>query len=265
MFKSIKIALPALLIMLTASQAAATYQAYWAVDWALNIGQANIGFKLLNLDANTHTAGIAGAIGRESATAAGININGQYSEFAPVFCVDLTQFAADNFSGAFEVDVNTQADGNYGWTAPSGDGDELRSEAGLQRAAELASYYGSTWANVGSVLQGTSAADRNDRAIALNVAIWQAAYGSNFVYMSGLGGNRLTYFNTYIAHYNLGKTHNSYKWWDSKATNGQGQQYSEHQDFISGTVPEPSSLLLLGSVLASGALLPRLRRKKRSA
>ena len=260
MNKASKIVLPVLLLLFGVGQAGANYQAYWAVDWAA--GTRTISYKLLNIDASIRTAGISGAIGREAGSLAGITTAGQFAEFAPVFCVDLRQYAADNFASGYQVDVHTGADGTAGWVTPSGDGDELRSEAGLGRAAALAGRFGTSWAHPASVLAGVDATDRNDRAIALNVAIWQAAYGSNFVYVGGMSAAQKNYYdNHYLPYYQSGVSTGNYRWWDSRALDAP----SHEQDFLQGQVPEPGSLILLGTSLAVGSVLRAARRRRRAA
>jgi hypothetical protein len=261
MTKRLKLTVAGLaLLALGAGDAEATYSAYWAIDWDSNV--RNISYRLLNQSSSIRMVGIAAGTGREAQSASGVTTVGEFTQYSPVFCVDLLHNAADNWASPFNVDVHTGADGIAGWVTPSGDGDEFRSPAGLGRAAALASRFGTAWTTDGSLDLATSDADRSDRAVALNVAIWQAAYGSNFEYLGGLTANQLFYYNTYyLPYYNTGASTMGYTWWDSRAFDAP----STAQDFVIGEVPEPTALLLLGSVLAGGAGLQALRRRRQSS
>jgi hypothetical protein len=108
---------------------------------------------------------------------------------------------------------------------------------------------------------GATAKDRNDRAVALNVAIWRASYGSNFVLRGPQGGMSTAqwnyYTNYYLPYYESNATNSKYLWWDSRVYDSQ----SRSQDFLTG-VPEPGSVILLGGLLAGSALLARRRRRQ---
>jgi len=241
-----KHAIAALVVLLLtvsfAGIAPATTTGYWAVDWS---GLSTIHFTLTGTALTT--ARIGPAVGRFSTVP-----NGGAPTFSSrVFCVDLLHYASDDFTNEYAVDKHTQADGDAGWRTPQGDGDELRSTDGLVRAAALANTYGWNWLDTGS------ATDQFDRRIALNVAIWKAAYGSRFSYTGGLNAQQSGYYNQLISYYDTGATASTYTWYDSKVNDAP----STNQDFLQAEVPEPSSVILLATVLIGAGLLTVKRRR----
>ncbi len=98
--------------------------------------------------------------------------------------------------------------------------DGLRDPAGLRKAAYLANTFGPLTSSY-------------NQRIALNVAMWEAAYGARFGYTSGLyGTEQTTAYNTY--HSAIGPSASVYEWFDNDDTG------LYHQDFMND-VPEPSS------------------------
>jgi len=256
--KSVLLLLPVLILAFSAADAGAVW---FGVQWGSPVRTIQVIVAGYN-SGNQYGAGIAPATGREGATSTAVSTGVGATTYSPVFCVDLTRYASSGYS-AYQVDVHTEADGNTGWTTPTGDNDQLRSATGLAQAAYLANTFGASWStDANSIVNGATSADKWARTIGLNVAIWKAAYGSNFTYVSGLsatygGYSPETYYNYYVTF--IGNTSNRYKWWDSTVNDTN----SEHQDFMAA-VPEPSSLLLLGSVLALGSGIVTIRRRKRS-
>lgn len=173
-----------------------------------------------------------------------------------VFCVDVFNFANQSSwaptAAEWDVAERTGADGETGWRTPVSDDDRWRAVGGLRRAAFLANKYGAGF------IDGGPANQVYDKTIALNVAIWKAAYGARFnlAANSGLNANQMSYYNTYIADYDAGYESQAYRWYDNNALDTQ----DNYQDFLE-VVPEPTSLMLLGGVLLGPALLA-LRRKR---
>ena len=207
MKKAAKLLIPGLLMVVMAGEA----NAYWIdVNWG---SYHSITLKLTGYNGgNNFTVNIGPANGREAASQAGLN-SAPTNQF---FCVDVTKGTSSGTD--YEVDRHTQADGTAGWTTPTWDLDNLRSPAGLGRAAMLANrfgYSGSTDSNsiaAGSGALNTAGSDKNKRTIALNVAIWNAAYGSALTYMNGLDAQETGYYDTYMAAYNTGASDNAYVW-----------------------------------------------------
>jgi hypothetical protein len=180
-----------------------------------------------------------------------------------VLCIDLFNYAYDAgsirpghamASSGCEYSVDVHRDTSAGFTTPSGDEDERRDRGDLTRVAALANTWGrGAWLST----------DTEDKLVALNVAIWQAAYGTRFTYNSGLTGDAFTpgtqvyYFaNVYMPFYDRGYTDSNYLWYDNCAGDGT----STNQDFVE-PIPEPATLLLLGSgLLGSGFVIMRRRK-----
>jgi len=180
-----------------------------------------------------------------------------------VFCIDLFNYANDAgsirpgyamASSGSEYSVDVHRNSSVGFTTPVGDKDARRDQGDIRRVGALANTWGrGAWLNT----------DTQDKLVALNVALWQAAYGSRFTYNSGLLGNASTpgdqayyYANVYLPWYNRGYTDDNYLWYDSSAGDGN----STNQDF-SQPIPEPATLLLLGSgLLGSGFVMMRRRK-----
>ncbi len=159
-----------------------------------------------------------------------------------VWCVDLFNYTGTTDS--YYAERYTDADGASSaaaWVNPVGDGDDLRSAAGLGQAAYLANKYGSLVNTV-------------QKKHALQMAIWQAAYGTNrFLYNSGGDIDAVAYAG-FLADITSGQTSAQYEWYDNN------QSGNHYQDFIND-VPEPSSMLLLGGALLSAALGWRKRKQ----
>jgi hypothetical protein len=159
-----------------------------------------------------------------------------------VWCVDLFNYTGTTDS--YYAENWTDADGaasDYAWINPVGDGDNYRSPAGLGQAAWLANSWGAQVSTLG---------ERR----ALQMAIWQAAYGSSFQYVSG-GGIDTTKYAEFLGYIAEGRTSTVYSWYDNNQT---GDHY---QDFIDD-VPEPCTLLLLGGGLFGAAGLVWRRRRE---
>ena len=159
-----------------------------------------------------------------------------------IFCADVFETAADGPAFEYDVAIYTEADGTTGWTTPPTGTDQWRDHGNLKTAAFLANKWG-----------GPSLT--YDQTIALNVAIWQAAYGDRFV-LTGNGGmnpTQVAWFGTYVADYTAGREADQYMWYDNASDDGS----DTHQDFIS-SVPEPNTILLLAlGFLMTGILVAR--------
>lgn len=164
-----------------------------------------------------------------------------------IFCVDVFNDAFDRIDAThnreYAVHEYNEADGTTGWTTPAGDSDHWRDLGSLTRTAWLVNTYG----------RGALTADQR---VALNVVIWQAAYGSRFSYVSGLDAAQTIKYNEYLAAYNLGGTDSNYKWYDNNFQDTDDR----FQDFMEA-VPEPGTMMLLGSGLLGSGLIFRRRRK----
>lgn len=173
-----------------------------------------------------------------------------------LFCIDVFQFAYDaTATNNFEWDVHhyTQADGTTGWTTPVGDTDRWRDQGSVKKAGFLVNK----WARGSWLATGTST-QKYDKTIALNVAVWKAAYGNRFNLTSGTGGlttAQKSYYDLYMVDYTAGREASQYSWYDSNYWDTDDR----YQDFIE-PVPEPGTILLLGSGLLGSGLLVRRRR-----
>jgi len=230
-------------------QRAAAVQ-YLSISWN-SVNQRTINYKF---DGANRSLTISPAVGHLDTQLDGL-FSSDTQTVTPLFCVDVFQdaFDADATPGhnhEYSVMRHTSADGLAGWTTPgpASGTDYHRDHGSLARAAFLANTFGRSFLTA-------------QQKVALNVAIWKAAYGDRFEYVNGLApGGQTTAFNNYIAAYNSSATlvTSDYIWYD----NASDDQSDHFQDFIQ-PVPEPGTLMLLGTALiGAGGIGMRRRQKK---
>jgi hypothetical protein len=165
-----------------------------------------------------------------------------------MFCVDLDHsFTVPSHWEANAVNATTPLTGYSGNTygqIPSGTG-KLVNNAG--EIAYLVNHY------------SASVVGNDASAAALQAAIWQLEYGSNFSYSGALTGQ----INTYLSAAN-GQNEDA-TFFDPKSNTNMSAPYNIPQAFVTGgvsfgPVPEPSTLVLWGSVLIGLAGARRIRR-----
>jgi len=250
-------ALVALVTLSVTAPAEALVQ-WYSVDWN---GSRQINFTVAGTSITR--ANIGPAKGYTDGARDAVHTPG-FNTHAKVFCVDVFAYAYHGPSREYEVDVHSSADGDAGWSTPVGDGDAWRDHGNVRRAGYLVNKYariGGVWGS-GAWVDAGGLADEFNRRVALNVAVWAATYGKvedgGRFHLTGTGNftaTQLGYYNMIMADYSLGRQSWNYQWFDSKA----GDSPSEQQDFIEG-IPEPGTLLLLGSGLLGSALVFRRRR-----
>jgi hypothetical protein len=217
--KLVLLVLLPVIFLLTASEVLA-YSLY--VEWAPGVMSINYQFKEANDLWYSRTTGVSAARGwleNPGNTSHTLDDPGARS-LGWIFCVDLKNYA-DNPDEFFVQDYTEANDAasQTDWISPPGD-DGLRDPAGLKKAAYLANTFGPLTSSY-------------NQRVALNVAMWEAAYGARFIYTSAT----------------------VYEWFDNDDLG------SYHQDFMND-VPEPSSLMLIGGALL-GAAAHGWRRRKR--
>lgn len=225
-----------------ASPASAIVVQYLSVDWDL-ANQRTINFLFNGGAMSVSVSPAAGHLDKvlDSSDSPGGRTIGR------MFCVDVFNDAFDRIDAThnreYGVHEYVGADGTTGWTTPAGDSDHFRDLGSLTRTAWLVNTFGDDPLTA-------------SQKVALNVAIWDAAYGSRIQYVSGLDAAQTTQYNAYRAAYLLGGQDFNYRWYDNNFPDTDDR----FQDFMEA-VPEPGTIMLLGTGLLGSGLVWRRRRK----
>jgi hypothetical protein len=224
------------LALLAGSPPAGAAPQYLSVTWDASQ------FRTINylFDGSAQTTRVGTAAGWIDDTPDGLQTPGGHA-LAPLFCVDLFEPAPEGEE--WDVREYTEADGLAGWTTPVSGTDHFRDQGSLARTAWLCNTYG----------RGGAPFER----VALNVVMWEAAYGDRFDYLDGLDpGAQSTAYDNYLAAYATGQEADTYRWFD----NAYDDTLDRRQDFMTPPVPEPGTIMLLGSGLLGSGLAFRRRR-----
>ena len=110
----------------------------------------------------------------------------------------------------------------------------------------------------------------NNQNAALQIAVWEAAIDGTVDFTAGnfrYGANGNTYLSqaqTYISALSNVSDWTNYTPWTGYVTDESDPNATKYQDFLVRPVPEPGTLLLLGSSLLGFGVIARYRRNKKA-